>query len=157
MTQQFGRTAPGRMSLSARWLGWAGLIPQVLLVAGVIAFPAKFGSPASALALSYSALILSFIGGAWWGLAAHQKVRVPPWIWLAAVAPSLIAFAAIGAWAIGGSIGPSLMVTGVSLIAALGIDYKLVVDGLCPPGWLRLRTPLSLGLGGLTVVIAIGL
>ena len=155
MTHQFGRTAPGRMSLSARWLGWAGLIPQVLLAAGVIAFPAKFGSPASALALSYSALILSFIGGAWWGLAAHQKVRVRPWIWLAAVAPSLIAFAAMGAWAIGWPPQPSLTTTGASLIATLGIDYKLAVDGLCPPGWLRLRTPLSLGLGGLTIVIAI--
>lgn len=155
MIHQSARTASGRMPWSARWLGLAGLIPQVLLVAVVIAFPAKFGPPAIALALSYSALILSFIGGAWWGLAAHQKVRVRPWVWLAAVAPSLIAFAAIGAWTIGWSPQPSLITTGASLIATLGIDYKLAGDGLCPPGWVHLRTPLSLGLGGLTIVIAI--
>lgn len=154
MVHQSARTGSGRMSSLARWLGLAGLIPQILLAAVVTGLPAKFGPPAIGLALVYSGLILSFIGGAWWGLAAQDKVRVPSWIWLAAIAPSLIAFAAIGAWTIGWSPGPSLMITGTSLIAALGVDFKLAANGLCPPGWLRLRTPLSLGLGGLTILIA---
>ena len=155
MVHQSARTGSGRMSSLARWLGLAGLIPQILLAAVVIGFPVQFSPPAIGLALVYSGLILSFIGGAWWGLAAQDKVRVPPWIWLVAIAPSLIAFAAIGAWTIGRSPGPSLMITGTSLIAALGVDFKLAANGLCPPGWLRLRTPLSLGLGGLTILIAI--
>ena len=155
MIHQSARTGSGRMSSLARWLGLAGLLPQILLTAVVIGFPAKFSPPAIGLALVYSGLILSFIGGAWWGLAAHHKERVPSWIWLAAIAPSLIAFAAIGAWTIGRSPGPSLTITGTSVIAALGVDFKLAANGLCPPGWLRLRTPLSLGLGGLTILIAI--
>lgn len=155
MERHFSRTASARMSPPARWLGYAGLIPQILLAAVVIGGPVKFGPPAIGLALSYSALILSFIGGAWWGLAANQKMRVPLWLWLAAIAPALIAFAAIGALAIGSLVRPGLMVTGASLIAALGVDSKLAANGFCPPGWLRLRTPLSLGLGGLTILIAI--
>jgi len=107
------------------------------------------------LALAYSALILSFIGGAWWGLASGHQTNVHWSIWWAAVVPSLIAFAAIGVWAIDLSSGPSLMVTGTSLIGALGIDYKLATNGVTPPGWLRLRIPLSLGIGGLTILIAI--
>lgn len=155
MERHFSRTASARMSPPARWLGYAGLIPQILLAAVVIGGPVKFGPPAIGLALSYSALILSFIGGAWWGLAANQKMRVPLWLWLAAIAPALIAFAAIGALAIGSSVRAGLLVTGASLIAALGVDSKLAANGFCPPGWLRLRTPLSLGLGGLTILIAI--
>ena len=154
MVHQSARIASPRLSLLARSLGLAGLIPQILLAAVVIGLPAKFSPPAIGLALVYSCLILSFIGGAWWGLAASSKERVPSWIWLVAVAPSLIAFAAIGAWTIGRSPGPSLMITGTSLIAALGVDFKIAANGFCPPGWLRLRTPLSLGLGGLTILIA---
>lgn len=154
MSHRSARTASGRLSSLARWLGLAGLIPQVLLAAVVIGFPVPFGPPAIGLALVYSGLILSFIGGAWWGLAAYHKERVPSWIWLAAIAPSLIAFEAIGARTIGQPLGPSLMITGTSLIAALGVDFKLAANGLCPPEWLRLRTPLSLGLGGLTILIA---
>ena len=155
MVHQSARTRSERMCSLARWLGLAGLVPQILLATVVIGFPAKFSPPAIGLALIYSGLILSFIGGAWWGLAAQDKVRVPSWIWLVAIAPSLIAFATFGAWTIGRSPGQSLMITGTSLIAALGVDFKLAATGLCPPGWLRLRTPLSLGLGGLTILIAI--
>ena len=155
MTPQSAQTAAGKIPSSAQWLGYAGLIPQIFLAAVVIGGPVKFGPPAIGLALTYSALILSFIGGAWWGLAANQKLRTPLWIWLAAIGPSLIAFAAIGTLAIGNLSEPSLLVTGASLIAALGVDYKLALNGWCPPGWLRLRTPLSLGLGGLTILIAI--
>ena len=154
MAQQMAPTAPGRLPSLARWLGPAGLAPQILLAAVVLGLPVQFSSPASGLALIYSALILSFVGGAWWGLAARQQGRIPSWIWLAAVAPSLIAFAAIGAGTIGRSPGRGLTITGASLIAALGVDFKMVAIGLCPVGWLRLRGPLSIGLGGLTMLIA---
>ena len=51
--------------------------------------------------------------------------------------------------------GPSLVALGIALIAALGVDVALVRDGFTPPGWLRLRVPLSLGLGLLTLVAAL--
>ena len=44
------------------------------------------------------------------------------------------------------------LIEGVALIAALLVDRALVRLGLAPPGWMRLRVPLSLGLGALTIV-----
>ena len=106
------------------------------------------------LALVYSALILSFLGGTWWGLAARSSRQVPRWIWLAAIAPSLVGFAALVATVTGQDPQVSLYVIGGSLIGALGVDYRLATTGMCPGGWLGLRVPLSLGLGGLTILIA---
>jgi len=138
-----------------RWLGVAGLIPQILLVAIEMGERPIFGPAARGLALAYAALILSFIGGTWWGFASQAGERAPPWLWFAAVLPSLIAFAALAACAVAWSPAPSLLVTGAALIAALRIDFKLAKEGLCPPGWLSLRMPLSLGLGGLCIFIAV--
>ena len=139
----------------ARRLGFAGLLPQALLVALVLSGNPEFSEPAIHLALAYSALILSFLGGTWWGLAAGSKDPARFWIWLAAVTPSLIAFAALGAVLSGQAPQLGLCIVGGSLIAALGVDYRLVKGGLCPSGWLALRIPLSLGLGSLTILIAI--
>ena len=60
-----------------------------------------------------------------------------------------------GASGIGLPRGQCLLLTGASLIGTLGIDYKLAAGGISPPGWLSLRIPLSLGLGGLTILMAI--
>lgn len=155
MTHQSALTAAGRISPWARWLGVAGLAPQIMLTAVVIVGPSSAASGARNLALLYAALILSFIGGAWWGLVSRSRTAVRGSIWLIAIAPSLIAFAALAAWAIGDMPGPSLVVIGVALIGALGFDRKLVANGLCPLGWMGLRMPLSLGLGGLTLFIAV--
>ena len=156
--QKMGRelpTEPRTLPSSAQWLGFAGLAPQILLAVVIIAGPARFGPAAGGAALAYSGTILSFIGGAWWGLASRPRTEVHWGVWIAAVTPSLIAFAAIGVWAIGLPAGRSLLVIGASLIATLGIDHKLAASGVSPPGWLHLRVPLSLGLGSLTILIAI--
>ena len=146
---------PQTLPSSARWLGFAGLAPQILLVGIVIAGPASFGPVAREVALAYSGTILSFIGGAWWGLASRLQTDVHWSIWIAAVIPSLIGFAAISALSMRLPCGQSLLLTGTSLIGTLTIDYKLAASGVSPPGWLRLRVPLSLGLGGLTILMAI--
>ena len=143
------------MSSWARWLGFSGLIPQIALAAVAIFGSESVSLAANSLALSYAALILSFNGGTWWGLVSRSHAPVRGSVWLAAIAPSLIAFAAVCAWAIGGSLALSLLVVGAALIGALAFDYRLEANGLCPRGWLRLRTPLSLGLGGLTLLVAI--
>lgn len=154
MTHHSALTASGRISPWARWLGFAGLGPQIMLAAVAIVGPSSAASGARDLALCYAALILSFVGGAWWGLVSRSRTAVRGSVWLMAVAPSLIAFAALGAWAIGGASEPGLAVIGAALIGALGFDRKLAANGLCPLGWLSLRMPLSLGLGGLTLLIA---
>jgi hypothetical protein len=136
----------------ALWLGLAGLIPQILAFIAVAAGQPEGRFTALALAYAYAALILSFLGGMWWGLAAQARGPVPHWVWVAAVAPSLIALASAMPWAFGSRWpGPSLALLGVALLASLGVDYRLKAAGLCPAWWLTLRLPLSVGLGLLTM------
>lgn len=138
-----------------RWLGLAGLAPQAAVVAVVLSGDIGLRFTALALGYAYAALILSFLGGLWWGLAAFAK-RPPEWVWVAAVTPSLVALASAVPWAVGQPWpGPSLLVLGVALIGALGIDRLLARERLTPPWWMSLRLPLSLGLGTLTLILAI--
>lgn len=138
----------------ARWLGLAGLVPQVTLALVLFAGPPHLASAVVRLALCYAALILSFIGGVWWGLVAHPAKRAGVWLWLAAVAPSLIAFACLGAANLGGAPAPILSVIATALVATLAIDAWLAANGWCAPRWMRLRVTLSLGLAGLSLLIA---
>jgi hypothetical protein len=135
-----------------RALGYAGLLPQLFAVAALLTGGLAWRFTALALAFAYAALILSFLGGLWWGLAAREPQRAPPWVWVAGVTPSLVALATTVPWMVGGEWpGPSLLVLGVAILGTLAIDRALDRRGLCPPGWVRLRTYLSLGLGALTV------
>lgn len=140
-----------------RWLGLAGLIPQIAAVAVVFGGDSALRFSALALGYAYAALILSFLGGLWWGIAAAAK-NPPEWLWVAAIVPSLIGLASAVPWALGEPWpGPSLVLLGLALIAALGIDLVLARrEGLTPRWWMSLRTPLSLGLGGLTLMLAFG-
>lgn len=137
----------------ARWLGLAGLLPQLAALALLLGGDPAVRFQALALGFAYAALILSFLGGLWWGLAARAE-RAPGWLWIAAVLPSLIALASAWPWSEGKPWpGPSLIVLGAALIGALGIDWQLVRQGLAPRWWLALRVPLSLGLGLATLAI----
>ena len=134
----------------AKTLGYAGLLPQafcvVLLLAGEeyhwFALTAGFG---------YAALIFSFLGGIWWGQAVSiSEARV--WIYIAAIAPSLIAFCLYMPWAFGWEWpGPQLIVLGLCLMASPYADRKM---GYANPHWLRLRWNLSLGLGVMTMILS---
>ena len=147
--------AKGNVTSLTRALGFAGLIPQILLTAAVVGGGPELRLFATYLACAYSALILSFLGGAWWGLAVRSEHPVPAWVWTATVAPSLIAFSAVVALAISQLPAPTLLMIGGSLIGALAVDTRFAANGLCPSNWLRMRIPLSIGLGALTIFIAI--
>ena len=139
-----------------RWLGLAGLLPQLAAVAVVFGGDASLHFSAIALGYAYAALILSFLGGLWWGVAASAD-RPPEWLWVAAVVPSLVALGSALPWAVGAPWpGPSLILLGLALIGALGVDLLLARRGLVPLWWMSLRLPLSLGLGGLTLLLALG-
>ncbi len=138
----------------ARLLGFAGLFPHIAVVLILLERNNELRFSALAMGYAYAALILSFLGGLWWGVAARAE-RAPVWLWVAAVMPSLVALASAIPWATGAPWpGPSLIVIGVALIAALGVDWQLQRARLVPDWWLRLRVPLSLGLGGLTLAMA---
>jgi hypothetical protein len=136
-------------------LGFAGLLPQVAAVVVLALGPETWHFSALALAYAYAALILSFLGGMWWGLAAAAGDETPAWIWVAAVAPSIIALATALPWAIGAAWpGPSLVILGVAVLASLLIDRRLRAKGLTPAWWMSLRAPLSAGLGAVTLAAA---
>ena len=141
-----------------RWLGVAGLLPQFTCVAVLYAGPAEWREAALAIAFAYAALILSFLGGMWWGIAAAapaaQRRRTLGWLWIAAVLPSLVALACFLPWALDWAWPePSLVMLGGALLVSLGVDTKL--GALAPRWWMALRVPLSTGLGLATIAAAL--
>lgn len=142
-----------RLPPIARALGFAGLLPQAAAVVVLILGGPDVRFAALSLAYAYAALIFSFLGGVWWGLAAMARGAGPRWVWIAAVLPSLLALATAWPWATGQTWpGPSLVALGVLIAASLLVDLRLKAAGLTPEGWLALRAPLSLGLGLLTLM-----
>jgi hypothetical protein len=92
--------------------------------------PAEWREAALAIAFAYAALILSFLGGMWWGIAAAapaaQRRKALGWLWIAAVLPSLVALACFLPWALDWAWPePSLVMLGGALLVTLGVDAKL--------------------------------
>lgn len=134
-------------------LGWAGIIPFVALsIAG--AFPPAFVNQSwaiHALAL-YGALILSFLGGATWGLTLARDDASASSGLVVGIAASLAGFA--GALA-PNSIGFALMIAG--FVAMLAYDLGLIARGLLPQWYRSLRIGLSVAaVGSLAFALAFG-
>lgn len=140
-----------------RFLGYTGLLPQIACVLAAWFGPPEWRWSALAIGWGYAALIFSFLGGLWWGLAAgspDEGRRAPRWLWVAAVAPSLLALGTYLPWVFGANWpGPSLYVLGGAIIASLLVDFRMVT--IRPSWWISLRTPLSLGLGVATILLAL--
>lgn len=156
--------APATVGRTAFLIGFAGLLPQIGAVALILL--ARAGSTdlagilalaGYALALIYGGLILSFLGGIWWGFAMRRSDGQGG-LAAAAVAPSLAALTciAVGAGNLPGLPSPwSAVALGSVIMATLLVDRHLVGTGEAPANWMRLRAPLSLGLGGLTIVAGV--
>ncbi len=127
---------------AARLLGLSGLIPTLAMLAVMVALPEWRGAAAAA-ALGYGAIIASFVGGAWWGLAARAEV-VAPRLLVLSVLPSLSAWPAV-------LMPPAtgLLLLAVIFAALLPTDRRLVADGVAPGWWMALRRPLSWGMAAL--------
>lgn len=137
---------------SARFLGMAGLLPQILCFAMVFEDDTRF--IALSAAFLYAAIIFSFLGGLWWGLAVAQP-NSPNWVYGISVAPSLLALASGIPWMIGTTWpGPSLAFLGIAIIASLSVDFRLKALNIMPDWMLRLRILLSSGLGFTTLALS---
>ena len=133
-------------------LGVAGLLPQILAYAATFDEGDRYVGLAAGF--FYAALILSFIGGLWWGVAA-ARWDAPGWLYAASVMPSLIAFASGIPWMTGAAWPqPSLGWLGLCLLGSTVVDVRLARLGMIAAEMLRLRAVLSLGLGLLTLALA---
>ena len=138
-------------------LGYAGLLPQLAFVLAAWLGPDEWRWTALGLGWGYAALIFSFLGGAWWGLAAGAVARnrpPPGCVWIVAVFPSLLALATFYPWIVGAPWPmPSLIVLGTAIAGSFVVDIALA--RFTPPWWLGMRIPLSLGLGLATILLAV--
>lgn len=149
MTSDPHRPAVGPAALA---LGFSGLLPQAAVV--LLALTDGGGlMPRSAwpvLALIYGGAILSFLGGIWWGFAMRRREGQGTLAALS-VLPSLVA-AALLCGLIAIDPGWLLVALGSAILLTLPVDRRLAATGEAPEGWMRLRVPLSVGLGGLTIL-----
>lgn len=131
---------------AALWLGPLGLLPFLAGAAALWLLPAAW-SPTAVLALvGYGAVILSFLGGVHWGLAAAGPGERALQMSLS-VLPSLLGWAAV---VIAGLEAPraqpwlafALLV--IAFGAVLAADLAAVQRRLAPRWYPRLRIPLTL-------------
>lgn len=122
---------------AALWLGWAGVIPFALLT-GALAFGLDLGPVEAGFALrAYGAAILSFLGGAQWGvLLPRPQDSSLVWRYGVSVLPSLLAFLCLLAPHTLGLVGLAAGLAGL-----LAYDLSTVRAGIAPRwfGWLRLQ------------------
>jgi hypothetical protein len=139
------------LSPAARLLGYAGLLPQILCLAQILTGH-EWRYSALAGGFAYAAAIFSFLGGVWWGQAV-QSGRATTGAYLIAVVPSLLAVALFLPWTFGWEWpGPALLYLGALIALSPLIDRAL---GFAAKDFMRLRWHLSLGLGGLTMVLGL--
>lgn len=137
-----------------RLLGPAGILPQAICVAMAIFLPEHRILAGIAGGL-YAALILSFLGGLWWMEAlVRGDRRATPYV--VAVLPSLTAWAAWLAPLVGlTDMAGSLMLLGIVILISPVADKAIGRLASEMQGWWRLRWGLSIGLGGLTLLLGI--
>ncbi|WP_338503306.1 DUF3429 domain-containing protein [Sphingomonas kaistensis] len=130
-----------RVPLSALLLGLAGLIPPIGLTAGALLDLGLFAPSMPGFVLTYAAIILSFLGGTWWGFVSRAE-RPSAFLLAVSVLPALAGWAAIFSF----QPPAALFALAGALIAVLAVDWLLVRRRLAPRWWMQLRIPLSVGL-----------
>ena len=126
----------------ARLLGYAGLVP---FAAGAVALLTLGLGPERAWAMaglfSYGVAILSFLGGARWGMALSAEPDAPDvGVLILSVLPSLVAAVAAGLVFVSGVLAHGALIAGFALM------WLWDVRSAEPPAWYpALRTPLTIG------------
>ncbi|MBD2842027.1 DUF3429 domain-containing protein [Erythrobacter rubeus] len=141
----------GKTSLTpaSRWLGYAGLLPQIICLALAVS-GSEYRFSALSGGYAYAAAIFSFLGGVWWGQAIASG-KGGAGSYLLAVMPSLLAVALFLPWSFGWDWpGPALIYLGALILASPLVDRAL---GYAAKDFMRLRVQLSVGLGTLTILL----
>jgi hypothetical protein len=93
--------------------------------------------------IMYGAIILSFVGALWWGIAVHapaSTLRSAMFVW--SVVPALIGWASIMTEP---AVGLRMLIGGLALQWVLDGLLRRNVPNLIPPWVFKLRTLLTLG------------
>ena len=133
-------------------LGAAGLAPGLVALAAMLALPQARDLAASA-GLAYAAVAAALSGGAWMGLAiaGAPPAALPRWLRIAAL-PVLVGWLAAMARPVAG------FATLAFLFAVMpATDRRLVLDGVAPAWWLRLRRPLCFAMAALQAAAAVAM
>ncbi|HET8612500.1 MAG TPA: DUF3429 family protein [Sphingomonas sp.] len=145
-----------QVPIAPKLLGAAGLLPPLIAIIARLA--AGGGEPVAGallkLAIFYAMLVLSFLGGIWWGVAsARAPEEKQSQLLVLAIAPPLAALALF------------ILTTPLPLLATILLAILLAASPLAdawlasmeltPPWWMRLRVPLSLIMGALVLVLAL--
>ena len=135
-------TKPAKVPTAAAWLGALGALPFVALAIaryGVAGHASAFYHDALA---AYGAVILSFLGGAQWGLAIGGAARASgdklAGRLVVSVIPSLVGWAALLVEERAG-----LLLLAVAFAAMLWVDLRAARQGRAPAWYPRLRVPLT--------------
>jgi|APTNR8051073442_1049403.scaffolds.fasta_scaffold02470_6 hypothetical protein len=132
-----------RIPATAALLGATGLIPFVAGAVLVWVMPSVYGVPVGRVVIVYGAVILSFLGGMIWGLAAAGLARDPDdpsasSVLAVSVVPSLAAWILV-------FMPQHIALWGLALAFALllFVDHWARTIDLTPAWWLTLRTRLT--------------
>jgi len=129
-------------------LGWAGVIPFALLTAASVLDIHPWSLDPTMALRANGACILSFMGGAQWGVLMPQEgAHVPFFRYLVSVLPALLAFLCLLIPSTPGLIGLI-----VGFLALLAYDLSTVRQGLAPRWYAPLQIQLTLA-----VVVLLGI
>jgi hypothetical protein len=143
-----------RIPRPALYLGLAGLIPFYAASVLDLTLDPLMGGLGDAVFAVYAAVILSFLGGARWGLELARSPDAPSMLRLVfSVTPSLIGWAIALAHVV---IGPAYMTSAFALaFAAQYVWDRAAASELLAPAWYgRLRFILTVGVLGACLVKA---
>ncbi|WP_181706604.1 DUF3429 domain-containing protein [Chthonobacter rhizosphaerae] len=136
--------------LPALVLGGAGLLPTVAAVLALAVGSQATAALGFSVGAIYGVTILSFLGGAWWGLAAGRAPAGSLAGWLTvSVIPSLVGTLILFFLSAG-----SVAVLGLAFLLSPAVDQALRRAELAPAWWMSLRVPLSVGMGVLHLAMA---
>jgi hypothetical protein len=130
-------------------LGWAGVNPFALLTAAAVLGIEPLPLDARAALLAYGAAILSFLGGAQWGVLPprSQDEASLPWRYGVSVLPALLSFLCLLA---PHTLGLAGLAAG--LLGLLAYDLSTVSRGLAPGWYGTLRLQLT---GAVVLLLAV--
>ncbi|MEM1412572.1 MAG: DUF3429 domain-containing protein [Pseudomonadota bacterium] len=137
--------------VSARVLGFGGLVPFVVFAALSLVGPEGWHDWVSRGLIAYGAVILSFLGGITWGLAVtRQRARDP--LYLASMAPFFAGWVALLL-----PVLPGLLLLMAAFLGALVNDLLLKRAGLSPGWFFSMRLILTAVVVASLAVAAFGL